>query len=119
MFDENYDMPSVEQVEKGIADARSDIEMGDILERLYKNADFKKIILEGYLEEEALNMVRTRALVESSEDQSRHVLAEIDAISRLGRHLEIIQQKARQAREIRIPQHEQLLAEIREGEGIE
>ena len=38
----------IKQLEMSIDEAKELIALGDSIERLYKNKDFKKVILEGY-----------------------------------------------------------------------
>jgi organic radical activating enzyme len=43
----------LKEIDDRIAELEKDIELGKALERLHENEDFKKVILEGYLEDEA------------------------------------------------------------------
>lgn len=61
----------LEQVELTIEQAHDSIALKQALTRLYENADFKKIILEGYLQKEAARMVHAKAepSLQSENDQ--------------------------------------------------
>lgn len=48
----------IQQVEIDIEDAKKAVELGKSLKRLEANRDFKKLILEGYLVNEAARMAR-------------------------------------------------------------
>ena len=51
----------VQQVEVSIEDARKQIELSEKLRRLEKNKDFKALILDGLLREDAVRQVMLRA----------------------------------------------------------
>lgn len=61
----------LEQVELTIEQAQDNIAHKQALTRLYENADFRKIILEGYLQKEAARMVHAKAepSLQSESDQ--------------------------------------------------
>ena len=51
----------IQQVELSIEQAKEMIAQADSVERLYKNRDFKKVILEGYFEKEPVRLVKAKA----------------------------------------------------------
>jgi glutaredoxin 2 len=62
----------LERIDNRIAELNDAIKRGDALERLMKNEDFKLVILDGYLDEEATrifdNLVRVPAIRKESND---------------------------------------------------
>lgn len=59
------------QVEQNIQQQKKVAEMGEALERLKGNRDFKKVILEGYFEQEAIRLVHLKSApnMQSAESQ--------------------------------------------------
>ena len=51
----------LQTIELTIEEAKKNIERMEALERLHTNADFKNVLLEGFLEKEALRLVRAKA----------------------------------------------------------
>ena len=47
----------IQQLDRSIQQAQKIVDLGDSLERLRNNRDFKKIISEGYFEKEAVRLV--------------------------------------------------------------
>lgn len=70
----------------------SKIELADGLKRLYKNRDFKKIILEGFLEHGTINLTKnyTKIKPEYKDD----VVTELTSRSLLWRFLDNIEEEA-------------------------
>lgn len=70
----------------------SKIELADSLKRLYKNRDFKKIILEGFLEHGTINLTKnyTKIKPEYKDD----VVTELTSRSLLWRFLDNIEEEA-------------------------
>lgn len=70
----------------------SKLELADSLKRLTKNKDFKKIILEGFLEHGTINLTKnyTKIKPEYKED----VVTELNARSLLWRFLDNIEEEA-------------------------
>ena len=52
---------AINAIERDIKEARKHVELGDSLERLLNNRDFKKVIVEGYFEKEAARLVHLKA----------------------------------------------------------
>lgn len=52
---------SIEQVRQSIEASKVFVEKGEALNRLKKNADFKRLISNGYLEQEAIRLVHLKA----------------------------------------------------------
>jgi hypothetical protein len=47
----------LQQLERNIKHAQKTVDLGESLERLRNNRDFKKVIAEGYFEQEAIRLV--------------------------------------------------------------
>lgn len=47
----------LQQLERSIKQTQKLVDLGDALERLRNNRDFKKIVIEGYFEQEAIRLV--------------------------------------------------------------
>jgi len=51
----------IQEIEISIEDAKKAIRMGELVDRLEKNEDFKELILEGYFKEDASRIVMLKA----------------------------------------------------------
>ena len=88
----------LERLEANIKSSRQFVEIGESLERLYGNRDFKKVILEGYFEKEAVRLVHLKADDNmQSPDSQKAILAQIDAIGSLKNHLVLLMRNAEMA----------------------
>ncbi len=89
---------TVTQLEDSIKASRQFVEMDKALERLESNADFKKIIVEGYLEKEAVRLVHLKGnAAMQTPERKASILAQIDAISGLLQYFQTISQQASMA----------------------
>ncbi len=81
-------MISLEELEISIKQAKEVKDLGNALNRLYNNPDFKKVILTGYFEKEAVRLVHTKANIKY-EDVTAHenIIRQIDAIGSLNKYL--------------------------------
>lgn len=103
----------VQAIEANIKAARTLVELGNALERLKSNKDFRTIVMEGYFEKEAIRLVQAKAnpSLQSAEMQ-RSILTQIDAIGNLNMYFTtIVQQAALAAKSIE--QDEAAVEEIR------
>ena len=64
----------LEAVDHSISRAKDQIAMADALGRLYKNRDFKKVFLDGFLNEEAARTVRALANPAMQDAQNQAML---------------------------------------------
>jgi hypothetical protein len=89
----------IQQIEQSIKDSSKNVEVADALARLYANRDFKKVILEGYLEKEAIRLVHAKAdaALQSAESQ-KQLMNQIDAIGILKGYFHTIGFLGEQAR---------------------
>lgn len=75
------------------------VERGEALERLRSNRDFKKLILAGYFEEEAVRLVHLKSDMNmQTPDAQRAILGQIDAIGMLRSYLDAVMFSANRAK---------------------
>lgn len=88
----------IDQLHRNISDNRGFVALHVALTRLQTNQDFKTIISQGYLKDEAVRLVhaRSNAALQSPEAQAA-LLRDIDAIGSLEAFFRKIEQQARQA----------------------
>lgn len=100
-------MNHTRNIDNEIKRSKKDIEMGESLARLEKNRDFRKVILNGYLEEYVLALVTQRSMPEfrKVEDVIESNLRKLDACSELKQYIRAIHAQANHA-EYKLPQQE-------------
>lgn len=102
----------IQQIEDSIKENRKVVELGDALVRLTNNRDFKKVILEGYFEKEAVRLVHLKASSEmQSEARQKAIISDIDSIGAFHEYLRTLEYQANMARKA-IGTDEEMLAEI-------
>lgn len=85
----------IEAIEKSIARAKVDIEIGQALERLKRNQDFKKIVLDGYFRDEAIRLVHLKSDPNmTSPEAQRSIVSQMDAIGTLSSYFNTAMQRA-------------------------
>ena len=85
-------------LEQSIQQSRKLVELGDSLDRLMSNRDFKKLILTGYFEQEAIRLVHLKADPNmQTEESQKAVIAQMDAIGTFNGYLQGIGQRAAMA----------------------
>ena len=86
---------TIQAIEANIAEARKIVDFGHALERLQNNADFKKVVKEGYFKEEAIRLVQAKAHpnLQSAESQ-RAIIQQMDAIGSLTQYFDTVFHKA-------------------------
>lgn len=84
-----------DKIKREIEQHKANIEMGDALERLKSNRDFRTVILEGYLKSRAVVLVHAKASprMQSPEDQASLNKA-IDAIGALSQYFRTVRADA-------------------------
>jgi hypothetical protein len=89
----------LQQLETNIKQSQKIIDLGDALDRLRNNRDFKKLVLEGYFEQEAIRLVH---LMSDSNMQSPNTQAaiykEMTGIGMFRSYLDTLATSARVAR---------------------
>jgi len=81
----------LEQLDNSIKQAKQLIELGDALNRLRGNRDFKKIVLEGYFENEAIRLVHLRSDPNmQSADRQKAINVQLDSVGTFAQYLQTI-----------------------------
>lgn len=81
----------IQEIEDNIKEARKRVDLGSALERLMSNRDFRKVVLEGYFEKEAVRLVHLKADVRmQGADQQKSILAQIDSIGSFRGYLDLV-----------------------------
>ena len=105
----------LQQIEASIKQSNELIELGNCLERLQSNRDFKKVIGSGYFEQEAIRLVHLKSDANMQSEQSqKSILSQIDAIGNLSQYLKTLQFKVSMAKKDKAMNEEmrdELLAE--------
>lgn len=106
----------IEQLEHSIQDAKQLVDLGNALERLLHNRDFKTLVLEGYFEREAIRLVHLKADpgMQTAQHQAS-IVSQMDAIGSFSAYLNEIRRQAMIAGK-HIEESEEVLEEIRKGE---
>ena len=86
-------------IEENIKAARKLVDLGNALERLKSNKDFKTIITEGYFEKEAIRLVQAKSNPGlQSPEMQKSIITQIDAIGNLNSYFQTIATQASMAR---------------------
>lgn len=95
---ENMINQEIERIEDDIKRARQLVEIGEYIEHLKNNRAFRKVILEGYFQDEAIRLVHLKgdSNMQSPESQAS-ILRQMDAIAALSEFLTTQLQKASMA----------------------
>lgn len=105
----------IRALEANIESASEFVDMGVALERLRNNRDFKKVVISGYLEKEAIRLVHLRLdpNMQTSERQAL-ILRQIDGIGVLNDYFNTILQMVDRAKRS-IASDEDTIQELRNG----
>lgn len=88
----------IDLIEVSLKDAKETVGLAEALQRLHKNRDFKKVILEGFFEKEAIRLVHLKGQPEAqTEELQKAIIAQIDAIGSLRGYFGKIFQAGNQA----------------------
>ena len=88
----------LERIEASIAASKETVALGKSLDRLFHNADFKRVILEQYLEKEAIRLVHLRAAPDMQTPvNQQNILLQLDAIGQLGQFFQTVRFLSAQA----------------------
>lgn len=88
----------IAQLDRSIAESNRLIELSKVLERLESNRDFKKIVQEMYLKDEAVRLVHLKADPNMQyADKQAKIVRDIDAIGSFAMFLSDIHIRARMA----------------------
>jgi hypothetical protein len=84
-------MSQIEEVEVGIVQARAMVSKAEALAALFKNKDFKEVIAEGYLKEEAVRLVLLKADPATLNEEMQASIADgIVAIGHFNQYLKTV-----------------------------
>lgn len=87
---------TLQQLDRSIKAAKGFVENGNALERLRNNKDFKKVVVEGFFEKEAIRLVHLKADPSmQSEASQKSIVSQIDAIGAFSQYLVSVEQFAR------------------------
>lgn len=90
---------TIQAIEENIKQARKISDVGEALDRLKSNRDFKRVVMEGYFEQEAIRLVHLKADQSfQSPDMQKAIVAQIDAIGSLSQYFHTVAHKASIAR---------------------
>jgi hypothetical protein len=90
---------TIQAIEENIKQAKKIAEVGESLDRLKANRDFKRVVIEGYFEQEAIRLVHLKSdpNLQSAEHQ-KSIMAQIDAIGAVSQYFGTVLHKASLAR---------------------
>lgn len=109
----------IEEIELNIQQAKSIVDLGNSLERLRSNRDFKKVIIEGFFEKEAIRLVHLKSDYNMQDPESqKSILAQIDAIGTLSQYFNTVRHHAMLA-EKAIESDEETRDELLQEEGVD
>lgn len=103
---------TVQEIEKNIKLAKKLVDLGNAVERLRQNRDFKAVVLDGYLAQEAIRLVHLKSAPEfQTPERQSSILSQIDAIGGFTQYLNtVVQQGAAASKSIAAD--EEAVAEI-------
>ncbi len=85
----------VKVLEDNIRESKKLVELGEALERLQSNRDFKKLIMEGFFEKEAIRLVHLKGDVNmQSAESQKSIINQMDAIGALSQYFFTVRYKA-------------------------
>lgn len=92
-------MDLIQELDEDINKAQQLIDMGSALERLMYNADFKKVVMQGFFEKQAIQLVHSKAdpALQDKENQE-FIMKQLDAIGTLNQYFRNIGNQADLAR---------------------
>lgn len=102
----------IKELEDNMKELQEMVDLGNSLEKLLKNRDFKKVIEKEYLREEAIRLVHLKADANMQNEQGqKRVLRDLDAIGSFTQFLDLVRQKAEAAKEA-MAECEDVMAEL-------
>jgi hypothetical protein len=85
----------LQEIDINIKQAQKIVEQGNALERLRNNVDFKRVISEGYFEQEAVRLVHLKSDPNmQSDERQKSILAQMDAIGSLNQYFQTVFHRA-------------------------
>ena len=93
------DESEFEQLQKNIEASQKIVDLGKSLDRLLNNKDFKRVITEEFLQNEAIRLVSLKADYEmQTPEKQASILKQIDAIGHFNEFLNGLQRRVSMAR---------------------
>ena len=90
---------NIQALEDSIQDCKVIIETGEALQRLMKNRDFKKVILEGYFKDEPIRLVHLKSDVSfQTPERQQAILTQMDSIGALNQYFNTLNHMMEQAK---------------------
>lgn len=74
--------------DKDILELQRRKSMLDALDRLQHNADFKKVIFEGYLREHPLELLKAKGVLKLDQEINQDINKQLDSVAMFGMYLE-------------------------------
>ncbi len=108
----NQQEQQIQIVELTIDEARKEVKAGEMAERLSRNPDFKKLILDRYFVDEAARLVHLYGDPNVSDKIREMILRDMAGISSLKQYLSLLVQKGRMAADL-IQENQETLEELR------
>lgn len=108
----------IQEVELSIEEAKQVVEFGEAIERLSKNPDYQKVILEGYMRDEALRLVKLTGDPNLPPERMVDVHAGIRGVGELNYFLHFGLNRAEHMRQM-IAEYNETLDELRQEEAEE
>ena len=110
-------MNEVDAIEVSIEDCKAAIALDDSLEKLWKNPDFKAVIVEGYFRSYAIDMVNAKSNPGCQrEEVQTAIIKSIDGIGALRQYFAKLENEANMAKNALAESEEEL--EILRTEGV-
>ena len=89
---------SVQAIDKEIQRSKEQVELATALDRLRSNRDFKKIIVEGYLDQECVRLVLLKADMHmQAADKQASIVKQMDGIGALHQYFQTVDIRATMA----------------------
>ena len=86
---------TIQQIELNIAEAKKIVDLGQALNRLENNRDFKKLILEGFFSHEAVRLVHLKADPNfQTPERQQSINTQMDAIGSLAQYFNTVNRNA-------------------------
>jgi hypothetical protein len=102
----------IQVIELNILQAKKMVELGDALERLIENRDFKAVIKDGYFAQEAIRLVHLKSdPAHQAADKQQSILDQMNSIGNLNQYFRTVEFKANGARKA-IEADEDTISEI-------
>jgi len=85
----------LEQIEISLEMAKEKVELGEALERLQSNVDFKKVFTESYLDKYAIRLVNLKSSIRMQDDANqKYIEGQLIAIGQLNQYMAHVRSEA-------------------------